>query len=136
MQKEVRKGNRALGKDKEYFRKEKKQKVYLLKQKDEKYKKIFELKEKEFQSSFPDEKIWKTDYKVVTNKEIFGNHKIITHRRFRPQIAVSMGYHSKILQIPLEEVEKSLRIIGNSGENKEKLRFFEKFDWYKDQTYN
>lgn len=47
-----------------------------------------------------------------------------------------MGYHSKILQIPLEEVEKSLRIIGNSGENKEKLRFFEKFDWYKDQTYN
>ena len=95
-------------------------------------KKIFELKEKEFQSSFPEEKIWKTDYKVVKNKEIFGNHKIITHRRFRPQIAISMGYHSKILQIPLEEVEKSLRIIGNSGENKEKLHFFEKFDWYKD----
>jgi hypothetical protein len=41
-----------------------------------------------------------------------------------------MGYHSKVLQIPLEEVEKSFRIISNSGENKEKLRFFEKFDWY------
>ena len=43
-----------------------------------------------------------------------------------------MGYHSKILLISLDEVEKSIKIIGNSDENKEKTHFFEKFEWYRD----
>ncbi len=43
---------------------------------------------------------------------------------------MAQGFLTKVLAISLDQVEKSIKIISQNGENLEKKNFFEKFDWY------
>ena len=64
----------------------------------------------------------------------FGNDKIITNKNFRPSFGIAEGDHVKVVGIPIKSIEKSVHIIANTGENKEKFDFFKKFPWYDNYT--
>lgn len=68
--------------------------------------------------------------------EIFGNHKIITLKKFRPTFCVAYDYETKILSIPVSQVEIAVKNISNMGENKEKIAFFMNFEWYRDYSFH
>ena len=92
--------------------------------------------EDEFVSNFPDEKIWKTDYKVLYKGDIFGNSKILTLKKFRPTFCIGYGYETKVLSFPVSQAEIAIKKISNMGENKEKNAFFENFDQYRDYSFH
>lgn len=89
----------------------------------------------DFKSDFPFEILSKGDYKVA--EEIgttFGNDKILTGKNFRPSFVVSATPDTVILQFCVKIVEDTIKILSNTGENKEKTDFFKNFDWFDNFT--
>jgi len=66
----------------------------------------------------------KGDYKILFKREIFGNSKILTLKRYRPVYCLAQGNITKVLSIPLHVVEIAIKNVSNTGENKEKTEFF------------
>ena len=64
----------------------------------------------------------------------FGNDKIITTKGWRPSFGISEGEITKILRIPVRVIEKSMKIIENSGENKEKTDLMNQIEEYRNYS--
>ena len=80
----------------------------------------------EYVSDFPDEILSKQDCKKVKNNVTFGNDKILTSKGFRPSYGIAQGKVTKIIKIPLKNLQDAIVKISNSSENKMKTEFFKK----------
>ena len=66
----------------------------------------------------------KPEYKKTFKDDHFGNNKVLTGRSYKPSFGMAEGVLTKVVGIPVRLIEKSIHIIANSGENKEKFDFF------------
>ena len=89
----------------------------------------------EFVSDFPFEMLNKSDYKLVDEVgTTFGNDKILSARNFRPSYVVSVSEDAVVLKFCVKIVEDTIKILANTGENKEKTDFFKEFLWFDNFT--
>lgn len=89
----------------------------------------------EFVSDFPFEMLNKSDYKLVDEVgTTFGNDKILSARNFRPSYVVSAATDTVVLKFCVKIVEDTIKILANTGENKEKTDFFKEFLWFDNFT--
>lgn len=65
---------------------------------------------------------------------MFGNDKIFTAKNFRPSYVVSASENTVILKFCVKIVEDTIKILSNTGENKEKTDFFKEFLWFDNFT--
>jgi hypothetical protein len=90
-----------------------------------------ELEIELLKTDFPFDDIYKQDYKILNTPGLtFGNDKVISGKKFRPSFALSMGQETQILEIPCKVLEEAIRLLANTGENKEKTDFMKEFIWF------
>ena len=86
-------------------------------------------------TDFPFEAISKADFRLIEEPGVtFGNDKIVTSRNYRPAYVMSISNETTILTIPVKCLEDSVKKLANSGENKEKTDFFNRFKWFDNFT--
>jgi len=88
-----------------------------------------------FVSDFPFESLNKGDYKDLCEcGDMFGNDKILSSKNFRPSYVVSGAPDTVILKFCVKIIEDTIKILANTGENKEKTDFFKEFLWFDNFT--
>ena len=79
-------------------------------------------------TDFPFESISKADYKFNEQPgATFGNDKIITGKNYRPSYVLALSKKTTIVTVPVKLLEDLVKKLANSGENKEKTDFFNRF---------
>ena len=84
-----------------------------------------------FMTDFPYHMLESNEYTKKIANETFADDENIGNYKWKPLYALAVGEKTMVLGIPLKVIEKALLALMDSGDSKEKWKFFSQFEWYK-----